>query len=255
MLRVEALHIRRAGKTVLADVTLDLLPGQVLGVLGPNGAGKSTLLSALCGELLPAQGKVWLGAQELKRLSGAQRAQRLAVLPQTSTLDFAFRVEEVVGMGRLPHQTGRVRDEEIIRAALHAADAGHLSGRSYLALSGGERQRVHLARVLAQLWPGEAGQTLLLDEPTSMLDPLHQHTTLQAIRSFADRGAAVLVILHDLNLAARYCDRILLLAGGRPHALDTPAQVLRPEPLKAVFGLDVLVQSHPERGHPLIIAR
>ncbi|NWD88800.1 heme ABC transporter ATP-binding protein, partial [Pseudomonas sp. K5002] len=96
---------------------------------------------------------------------------------------------------------------------------------------------------------------LLLDEPTSMLDPLHQHTTLQAIRRFADRGAAVLVILHDLNLAARYCDRILLLEDGRPHALDTPAQVLRPEPLKAVFGLDVLVQPHPERGHPLIIAR
>ena len=88
-----------------------------------------------------------------------------------------------------------------------------------------------------------------------MLDPLHQHTTLQAIRTFADRGAAVLVILHDLNLAARYCDRILLLEDGRPHALDTPAQVLRPEPLKAVFGLDVLVQLHPERGHPLIIAR
>lgn len=255
MLRVEALQIRRAGKTVLADVTLDLLPGEVLGVLGPNGAGKSTLLSALCGELLPDQGRVWLGQQELKNLSGAQRAQRLAVLPQTSTLDFAFRVEEVVGMGRLPHQTGRVRDEDIINAALHAADVGHLSGRSYLALSGGERQRVHLARVLAQLWPGEAGQTLLLDEPTSMLDPLHQHTTLQAIRSFADRGAAVLVILHDLNLAARYCDRILLLEDGRPHALDTPTQVLRPEPLKAVFGLDVLVQSHPERGHPLIIAR
>ncbi|PKH22855.1 heme ABC transporter ATP-binding protein [Pseudomonas fluorescens] len=255
MLRVEALQIRRAGKTVLADVTLDLLPGEVLGVLGPNGAGKSTLLNALCGELLPDQGKVWLGQQELKNLSGAQRAQRLAVLPQTSTLDFAFRVEEVVGMGRLPHQTGRVRDEDIINAALHAADVGHLSGRSYLALSGGERQRVHLARVLAQLWPGEAGQTLLLDEPTSMLDPLHQHTTLQAIRSFADRGAAVLVILHDLNLAARYCDRILLLEDGRPHALDTPTQVLRPEPLKAVFGLDVLVQSHPERGHPLIIAR
>jgi iron complex transport system ATP-binding protein len=114
---------------------------------------------------------------------------------------------------------------------------------------------VHLARVLAQLWPGEAGQTLLLDEPTSMLDPLHQHTTLQAIRTFADRGAAVLVILHDLNLAARYCDRILLLEAGRPHALDTPAQVMQPEPLKAVFGLDVLVQPHPERGHPLIIAR
>jgi iron complex transport system ATP-binding protein len=148
-----------------------------------------------------------------------------------------------------------VRDEQIVALALHAADAAHLHGRSYLALSGGERQRVHLARVLAQLWPGEAGQTLLLDEPTSMLDPLHQHTILQAVREFADRGAAVLVILHDLNLAARYCDRLLLLASGRPVALDTPQQVLRPEPLKAVFGLEVLVQPHPERGHPLIIAR
>ncbi|CAI8852878.1 MULTISPECIES: heme ABC transporter ATP-binding protein [Pseudomonas] len=255
MLRTQDLQILRGRKIVLTDITLELNPGEVLGVLGPNGAGKSTLLGALCGELPANQGSVWLDERELRDWTGTQRAQRLAVLPQVSTLDFAFRVEEVVGMGRLPHQSGRVRDDEIVAAALQAADAGHLSGRSYLALSGGERQRVHLARVLAQLWPGEAGQTLLLDEPTSMLDPLHQHTTLQAVREFADRGAAVLVILHDLNLAARYCDRLLLLEGGRPVALDTPEQVLRPEPLKAVFGLEVLVQQHPERGHPLIIAR
>jgi len=255
MLRTQNLQIRRGRKIVLTDITLELKPGEVLGVLGPNGAGKSTLLGALCGELKAHHGNVWLDERELSDWTGTSRAQRLAVLPQVSTLDFAFRVEEVVGMGRLPHQSGRVRDDEIVAAALHAADAGHLSGRSYLALSGGERQRVHLARVLAQLWPGEAGQTLLLDEPTSMLDPLHQHTTLQAVREFANRGAAVLVILHDLNLAARYCDRLLLLEGGRPVALDTPAQVLRPEPLKAVFGLEVLVQQHPERGHPLIIAR
>ncbi|UVM51404.1 heme ABC transporter ATP-binding protein [Pseudomonas sp. B21-015] len=255
MLRAQNLQIRRGRKIVLTDITLVLEPGEVLGVLGPNGAGKSTLLGALSGELHADQGSVWLDERELRHWPGAQRAQRLAVLPQVSTLDFAFRVEEVVGMGRLPYQSGRVRDDEIVAAALHAADAEHLSGRSYLALSGGERQRVHLARVLAQLWPGEAGQTLLLDEPTSMLDPLHQHTTLQAVREFADRGAAVLVILHDLNLAARYCDRLLLLEGGRPVALDTPEQVLRPEPLKAVFGLEVLVQPHPERGHPLIIAR
>jgi len=255
MLRTQNLQIRRGRKIVLTDITLELKPGEVLGVLGPNGAGKSTLLGALCGELKAHHGNVWLDERELSDWTGTSRAQRLAVLPQVSTLDFAFRVEEVVGMGRLPHQSGRVRDDEIVAAALHAADAGHLSGRSYLALSGGERQRVHLARVLAQLWPGEAGQTLLLDEPTSMLDPLHQHTTLQAVREFANRGAAVLVILHDLNLAARYCDRLLLLEGGRPVALDTPDQVLRPEPLKAVFGLEVLVQQHPERGHPLIIAR
>jgi len=105
------------------------------------------------------------------------------------------------------------------------------------------------------LWPGKAGTTLLLDEPTSMLDPLHQHTTLEAVRRFAERGAAVLVILHDLNLAARYCDRILLLEHGRCHAFAAPSAVLTPAALKAVYGIDVLVQTHPERGHPLIITR
>ncbi|MHC6223966.1 heme ABC transporter ATP-binding protein [Pseudomonas sp. X10] len=255
MLEVEHLHLRRGSTAVLHDISLTLAPGQVLGVLGPNGAGKSSLLGALCGELAPSQGQVRLLGRELMEWSGQERARRLAVLPQVSSLGFAFRVEEVVGLGRLPHASGQARDQEIIETALRAADAWHLVGRSYLALSGGERQRVHLARVLAQLWPGEEGATLLLDEPTSMLDPLHQHTTLQAVRSFADHGAAVLVILHDLNLAARYCDRILLLEQGRCHALDTPQQVLRPEALKAVFGIEVLVQPHPERGHPLIITR
>jgi len=255
MLEVEGLHLRRGGSDVLHDIDLQLLPNQVLGVLGPNGAGKSSLLGALCGELPPSQGRVMLQGKALDEWPGQARAQRLAVLPQVSSLGFAFRVEEVVGMGRLPHGSGQQRDREIVEAALRAADAWHLIDRSYLALSGGERQRVHLARVLAQLWPGAEGSTLLLDEPTSMLDPLHQHTTLQAVRSFADRGAAVLVILHDLNLAARYCDRILLLEGGRCHALASPQHVLTPTALKAVFGIEVLVQPHPERGHPLIITR
>ncbi|CAI8769288.1 Hemin import ATP-binding protein HmuV [Pseudomonas donghuensis] len=255
MLRVENLSLRRGSNQVLSDISLVLEAGQVLGVLGPNGAGKSSLLGVMCGELSASEGRVTLDERGLCDWLGQQRAQRLAVLPQVSSLGFAFKVEEVVGMGRLPHNSGLERDQQIIDLALQAADASHLIGRSYLALSGGERQRVHLARVLAQLWPGEEGRILLLDEPTSMLDPLHQHTTLQAVREFADRGAAVLVILHDLNLAARYCDRILLLEQGRAHALDTPQQVLRPDSLKAVFGIDVLVQPHPERGHPLIIAR
>lgn len=255
MLRAENLLVTRGGRQVLRDISLELQPGQVLGVLGPNGAGKSTLLAALCGELQPAQGQVSLAGRPLAEWAGQQRARRLAVLPQASTLGFAFRVEEVVALGRLPHDSGRERDAEIIEAALQAADASHLSGRSYLALSGGERQRVHLARVLAQLWPGEQGCVLLLDEPTSMLDPLHQHTTLQAVRAFADRGGAVLLILHDLNLAARYCDRILLLEQGAARAIGSPAQVLQQDSLKAVFGIEVLVQPHPERGHPLIITR
>ncbi|OHC66960.1 MAG: heme ABC transporter ATP-binding protein [Pseudomonadales bacterium RIFCSPLOWO2_02_FULL_63_210] len=255
MLRAENLAVQRGSRTVLSDIDLALQPGEVLGVLGPNGAGKSTLLGALCGELQPSHGQVLLDQRRLGDWPGAERARRLAVLPQTSTLNFAFRVEEVVAMGRLPHASGQLRDAQIVGEALQAADAAHLAGRSYLALSGGERQRVHLARVLAQLWPGGEGQILLLDEPTSMLDPLHQHTTLQATQAFAGRGAAVLVILHDLNLAARYCDRLLLLDRGRAHALGSPEQVLRAEPLQAVFGLEVLVQRHPQRGHPLIVAR
>ncbi|WP_443190340.1 heme ABC transporter ATP-binding protein [Pseudomonas indica] len=255
MLRAENLAVQRGPCTVLADIHLELRPGEVLGVLGPNGAGKSTLLAALSGELPAAHGRVLLDERPLSAWHGPERARRLAVLPQTSSLGFAFRVEEVVSMGRLPHATGRTRDAEIVGEALAAADAAHLAGRNYLELSGGERQRVHLARVLAQLWPGGEGQVLLLDEPTSMLDPLHQHTTLQATRAFAEQGAAVLVILHDLNLAARYCDRLLLLEHGRPHAFGTPDDVLRAEPLRAVFGLEVLVQRHPERGHPLIVAR
>lgn len=255
MLSADDLTVERGSAMVLAGVELALQPREVLGVLGPNGAGKSTLLGALSGELAPARGEVWLDRRRLSDWPGGERAQRLAVLPQSSTLNFAFRVDQVVAMGRLPHASGRTCDEQIVRAALQAADALHLAERSYLALSGGERQRVHLARVLAQLWPGGAGQVLLLDEPTSMLDPLHQHTTLQAVRAFAEQGAAVLVILHDLNLAARYCDRLLLLERGRPYALGSPEQVLRAGPLQAVFGLEVLVQRHPERGHPLIVAR
>lgn len=255
MLRADNLSVRRGPCTVLAGIDLQLHDGEVLGVLGPNGAGKSTLLAALSGDLPAAQGQVSLDQRPLADWSGPARAQRLAVLPQSSSLEFAFSVEQVVGMGRLPHSSGQQEDQRIVAAALQAADAQHLSGRNYLALSGGERQRVHLARVLAQVWPGGAGQILLLDEPTSMLDPLHQHTILQAVRDFAGRGAAVLVILHDLNLAARYCDRVLLLQEGRPYVLGSPAEVLAPAPLRAVFGLDVLVQTHPERDHPLIIIR
>lgn len=255
MLCAENLTIQRGSKRVLTGIDLALQPGEMLGVLGPNGAGKSTLLDALSGELKPSEGRITLDDRPLSEWTGPERAQRLAILPQTSTLNFAFRVEDVVGMGRLPQATGRVRDEQIIGEALGAADAAHLAGRNYLELSGGERQRVHLARVLAQLWPGASGQTLLLDEPTSMLDPLHQHITLQAARNIAANGVAVLVILHDLNLAARYCDRLLLLHNGGAHALGTPDEVLQAEPLRAVFDLEVLVQRHPERGHPLIIAR
>lgn len=255
MLRAENLEVRRGACGVLQGIDLQVRAGEIFGVLGPNGAGKSTLLGALSGELAANAGRVLLAGRPLHEWPSRERARRLAVLPQQSSLSFGFPVEEVVAMGRLPHGEGRAADRLIVGQALAAADASHLGGRSYLSLSGGERQRAHLARVLAQLWPGAEGRVLLLDEPTAALDPLHQHSTLQAVRGFAERGAAVLVILHDLNLAARYCDRLLLLHDGQSHLQGSVDTVLQPVPLRDVFGLDVLVQRHPERGHPLVVVR
>lgn len=255
MLQAQNLSVARGGRTVLNGINLNLRPGEVLGVLGPNGAGKSSLLGVLSGELVASGGLVQLDGQPLADWPSRERAQRLAVLPQFSTLSFGFTVEQVVHMGRMPHETGNDADWQIVREVLQAVDATHLALRSYLQLSGGERQRVHLARVLAQLWPGADGQVLLLDEPTSMLDPLHQLSVLDAVRRFADRGASILLILHDLNLAARYCDQLMLLSDGRTQACGTPEEVLRPAPLAHVFGIEVLVQRHPERGHPVILTR
>lgn len=255
MLSAQQLEIRRGPCPVLTGIDLELRPGELLGVLGPNGAGKSSLLAALCGELAAAAGTLQLDGRALADWPAQQRAQRLAVLPQASSLDFAFRVQEVVELGRLPHASGRTADAQIVREALAAADISHLASRAYTQLSGGERQRVHLARVLAQLWPGAPGQVLLLDEPTSQLDPQHQQTTLQAVSTLAARGVAVLVILHDLNLAARWCQRLLLLANGRCAGVGPTSEILQPALLHEVFGIEMLVMRHPQRDHPLIIPR
>ena len=255
MLSAKQLEVKRGSKTILHDINLSLVSGQITGVLGSNGAGKSTLLAALCGELTPTQGEVMFAASPLADWDNQQRAQHLAVLPQTSTLNFGFTVQQVVAMGRLPYTTGQAVDQQIIEQVLHQVDATNLAERNYLQLSGGERQRVHLARVLAQLMPASGRQVLLLDEPTSMLDPLHQHSTLQAVRAFAEQGGAVLVILHDLNLAARYCDQLLLLDQGQIVIQGSPAEVLTAQRVEQVFGLEVLVQPHPERGHPVVISR
>lgn len=254
-LEARGLTIERGGRDVLREVSLTVRTGEILAVLGPNGAGKSTLVDALAGERRAHRGDVLLQGRALKAWAGVTRARQLAVLPQQSRLDFGFRVDEVVGLGRLPHVTGAAHDAAVVRAALEAVDVLDLAERGYLELSGGERQRVHLARVLAQLWPGEAGQVLLLDEPTATLDPLHQLQILHTVRQLADRGVAVLVVLHDLNLAARYADCLVLLKQGQVHSEGRPDSVLQPSVLSDVFGVDVLVQPHPLHGYPLVISR
>ena len=156
-------------------------------------------------------------------------------------------------MGRLPHATGRHQDELIIDQALEATDVVQLRERSYLSLSGGERQRVHLARVLAQVWGAADQGCLLLDEPTASLDLAHQQLILQQARNMAARGLAVVVVLHDLNLAARYADRLLLLHEGRIGALGAPWDVLSAERIAEVFGVEVRIEKHPMQDSPLII--
>lgn len=252
MLKATGLGCARGGCRILQEIDFTLAAGEVVAVLGTNGAGKSTLMATLTGELVAQAGSVELDGRALADWPASQRARRMAVLPQVSTLAFPFACEEVVALGRMPHDTGLQRDHEIIDSALAAADVAHLRGRDYLTLSGGERQRVHLARVLAQLWDVPAA-CLLLDEPTASLDLAHQQLTLAQARLVADRGGAVLVILHDLNLAARYADRILLLDRGRMLALGSPWQVLEAERIRSVFGVQVQVQPHPLQDCPLII--
>lgn len=262
MIEARSLHFTVNAKVLLEDVSIDVRAGEVLAVVGPNGAGKSTLRKVLCGDLQPASGEVWMNKRRLAEWPLLERARVRAVLPQDSTLNFPFTVLEVVLMGRAPHLKGAesAHDYEIARAALDAVEAAHLEDRIYPTLSGGERQRVHLARALAQIWipiPSSShtndARYLLLDEPTSNLDLAHQHRTLHVARRFAREGVCVLVILHDLNLAAQYADRIAILCDGSLVALGTPLNVLTPEAIRETFAMPVIVTKHPQLDCPLII--
>lgn len=259
MLIASSLSVRRGRRRILEGIDLCVRPGEVLALIGPNGAGKSTLLAALCAELSPSRGAVLLDGRPLGRLRLGAVARRLAVLPQESRLDFPFTALEIALLGRIPHEgavSTRGRDEAIAAAALERAGVAHLRERAYPTLSGGERQRVQLARVLAQLWndePPEEDRYLLLDEPVSSLDPAHQHAVLRLARTLASESIGVVAVLHDLNLAAQYADRIALLAQGSIVAEGSPAEVLAPELLQQTFELPVRILSHPDLGCPLVL--
>mgnify|MGYP006294575079 FL=1 len=258
MLSAQALGYTTSGRTLLQDVSLQVSPGELLAIVGPNGAGKSTLLKLLCGDLTPTTGQLSMDGRPLRALRPRHRAQRRAVLPQSSTLTFPFRVRDVVLMGRTPHAPGapRRQDHEIAEEALERTGVARHADRAYPTLSGGEQQRAQLARVLAQIWhaPPDGHRYLFLDEPTNNLDLGHQHHALQVARTLADERAAVVAVLHDLNLAAQYADTLLLLDQGRARALGPPAKVLTPDTLEATFGHPVTVVPHPCFECPLVVS-
>ena len=216
-------------------------PGQVEALVGPNGAGKTTLLRLLSGELSPTSGEVRLEGRALHRWQAPLLATRRAFLTQSPRLDFAFTVREVVAMGRSPHHSAREReqDDTIVAAVLAELDLVGFAERPFPSLSRGEKQRVQLARVLAQFDGAPEGvhRHLFLDEPVNHLDLAHQHTTLALARQRATSGHAVVVVLHDLNLALRYTDRVTILERGRAVAEGDPAQVFTAECLRTVFGV------------------
>lgn len=256
MLEAQGLSFSVAGFSLLRDIDLRVEPGKVTAIIGPNGAGKTSLLRLLTGEQRPTAGNIALSGRPLGDWSPTQLASVMAVLPQSSRLDFPFTAREVVMMGRIPHATGLARDTAIVDAALAAVDGSYLDKRFYTHMSGGEKQRVQLARVLAQIWEPvtDHARVLILDEPTSSFDLAHQQLTITNMRSFAAQGVGVLVVIHDLNMAARCADQLLVLSCGRIAAFGSPQQVLTATTIKQVFNVDVSIGINPLTGTPLVIA-
>lgn len=258
MIELNGISVAVGKARLLSDVQLQLLPGELTCIAGPNGAGKSTLVRVATGALSPSQGQARFFGRPLAELKRSEMARRRAVVSQRSEMAFGFTSLEVVLLGRHPHSElpeGR-RDLEIAQRALERVEVGHLGGRDVTTLSAGERQRVEIARALAQLEsqvaPGETA--LFLDEPTSNLDLAHQHAVLGLARACSREGRLVVAVLHDLNLAAQYADRLLLLDGGKVAADGAPRAVLSSELIFRVFKTRALVVPHPELDCPLVVS-
>ncbi len=255
------IRVRIGDATLLDDVSVEVKPGEVVAVAGPNGAGKSTLLGTLAGDRAPEAGSITLEERVLSEWPRVELARRRAVMSTDRAVAFAFTAQEVAMLGRMPLHGGDPdeADQAVIEELLEAVDCIDLADRVYATLSTGERQRVSLARAIAQVSDAggvdaSAPRFLLLDEPTSSLDPAHQHTAMRLIRRTADNGRGVLAVLHDLNLAAAYADRVVLMHDARVVESGTPAEVLRADLLEAVFDIPMLVFPHPQLSHPLVIA-
>jgi iron complex transport system ATP-binding protein len=240
------------GSTVLHGVSLEARDGEVVALIGPNGSGKSTLLRVAAGMLKPSSGQALLDGDDLSRLAAKERARRVAVVPQEAPVPSGLFVREMVALGRTPYVRvllgPTARDRHAVEDALGAVGVRDLADRRVDELSGGERQRVILARALAQ-----EPRLLLLDEPTANLDLHHQVAMLELVRGLTrEHGLAVVAAVHDLQLAALYCDRVILLSQGRVVSQGSPETVLTPPLLLETFEQRVVLSAHPTHGVPLV---
>lgn len=251
----EGVSLGYRGHSVIESLDLELPPGKVTAIVGPNACGKSTLLRGLARLHPLTAGRVRVDGQDIGSLSRRQLARVIGVLPQSSVAPDGVRVAELVGRGRFPHQGwfGRhnSHDDEVVLRSLEATGVADLAERRLEELSGGQRQRVWIAMVLAQ-----ETETVLLDEPTTYLDVTHQLELLDLLSDLnAERGTTVVMVLHELNYAARYADHMVVMSGGQVAAQGTPGDVLTADSVLAAFGLDAEVIPDPVTGGPLVVPR
>ncbi|MFC1951208.1 ABC transporter ATP-binding protein [Chloroflexota bacterium] len=244
-LTLENVTLKYGSRTVIRDISLTTVPGQMLGIVGPNGSGKSTLIKGITKLIKPAKGQIYIDGQNISKMSPGNLAKMVAVVPQAPLLPNAFTALEIVLMGRTPHlgflRNERHSDLEIAREAMQLTHVWNLAHRRIAELSGGEIQRVTIARALTQ-----QPEIILLDEPTAYLDISFQIETLDLISGLcAQKGLTAVSTLHDLNLASQYCDRVIMLCDGCIYADGKPADVIIPENVKHVYSVDVHISPHP----------
>lgn len=257
-MRVNNISFKAGNRSILSNLSFELRTGEITVVLGPNGAGKSTLLRLLAGEMKPHSGDIYFDNQPMHKISPAALARQRAVLTQQYAISLPFICEEVVMMGRYPHFSNipTAQDADIVTAAMDDMEVTHLRSRPFQTLSGGEQQRVQVARVLAQLWNptnDNKYKLLLLDEPTSSMDILHQQMLLTKARQLAQQQYAVLLVLHDLNLAAQFAHHILLLQNGKLLADGSASEVLQPHTIQKAYGIEVSILQSEAHDHPIIV--
>ncbi len=257
MLRTENISYSVGKKQILKNISLEFVPGEFNMILGPNGSGKSTFLKIFSGEINGYEGNVYYGDKKIGAIKKEELAKKRAVMSQQPELNFPLSVEEVIMMGRYPHfafNPGK-RDEIICNEVMDRMNLRSFKERNYLTLSGGEKQRVQFARVLAQVWekPGSVTRHLFLDEPLASLDINYQQEFLQIARSFLGADTIITAVIHDINLAIQYADKLFFFKEGELAALGNPSSILSEKLIRDIFNVKATIISNPLSGSPLVV--